>query len=189
MDSYLIVTSTEQGRETIQKLLSAQGDVRILYAANGGEARRMIAEAALSLIVINAPLRDEFGHELAQDAALSTTAGILLMVRAERADEVAARVEDAGVIVVPKPISSQLFYQAVRIVEATRKRILGLKRENVKLQQKIEDIRIVNRAKCVLIQKLNFNEEQAHRYVEKQAMDMRVTRREVAEGILQTYGD
>ena len=59
--------------------------------------------------------------------------------------------------------------------------------ENSKLTQKIEDVRIIDRAKCLLISYLKVNEQEAHRYIEKQAMDMRITRREVAEGILKTY--
>jgi len=70
---------------------------------------------------------------------------------------------------------------------ASHKRITGLKNENIKLQKKIEDIRLIDRAKCVLIQYLNMTEPQAHRYIEKQAMDMRITRAEVAQGILKTY--
>ena len=45
----------------------------------------------------------------------------------------------------------------------------------------------MDRAKCVLIQYLNMTETQAHRYIEKQAMDLRTTRRQIAEGILKTY--
>ena len=48
-------------------------------------------------------------------------------------------------------------------------------------------MRLVDRAKCTLVQYLGFTEAQAHRYLEKQAMDMRMTRREVAEEILRTY--
>ena len=59
--------------------------------------------------------------------------------------------------------------------------------ENRRLREKIEELRIVERAKCVLIEHLSFSEEQAHRYIEKQAMDRRMTRRSVAEGILNTY--
>ena len=64
---------------------------------------------------------------------------------------------------------------------------LGLQNENFKLQTKIEEIRLVNRAKCCLIQYLKFSEPQAHRYIEKQAMDTRQTRKEVAQRILSTY--
>ena len=50
----------------------------------------------------------------------------------------------------------------------------------------IEEIRLVDRAKCALIQYLSFTEQQAHRHIEKQAMDMHITK-EVALGILKTY--
>ena len=59
--------------------------------------------------------------------------------------------------------------------------------ENKKLLQKIEDIRIIDRAKCLLISYLNMSEPEAHKYIERQAMDMRITKRQVAEGIIKTY--
>ena len=46
---------------------------------------------------------------------------------------------------------------------------------------------MIDRAKCILIQYLNMTEAEAHRYIEKQAMDMRSTKRVIAEGILRTY--
>jgi response regulator NasT len=65
--------------------------------------------------------------------------------------------------------------------------MISLHNENVKLQRKIEEIRLVDRAKCTLIEVLKFSEPQAHRYIEKQAMDLRCTRKQVAENILKTY--
>ena len=50
-----------------------------------------------------------------------------------------------------------------------------------------EEIRLVNRAKWLLIGELNMTEQEAHRYIEKQAMDRCVTKRAVAEQILSTY--
>ena len=51
----------------------------------------------------------------------------------------------------------------------------------------MEDVRLVNRAKWLLIGELNMTEKEAHRYIEKQAMDRCVTKRAVAEQILSTY--
>lgn len=113
--------------------------------------------------------------------------GIILVVKTDVAEDVEAKVEDYGVVVVPKPINRAFFYHAVKMVLTARRRLMVLQTENVKLQQKIEEIRLVDRAKCCLIQYLNMTEAQAHRHIEKQAMDTRRTRREVAEGILQTY--
>ena len=55
------------------------------------------------------------------------------------------------------------------------------------LQQKVADIHTVNHAKWLLIQHDNMTENEAHRFIEKQAMDMRLSRREVAESIIRTY--
>ena len=51
----------------------------------------------------------------------------------------------------------------------------------------VEDIKLVDRAKLLLVTCLNMSEEQAHRYLEKQAMDLRVSRLEVAKQVIQTY--
>ena len=60
-------------------------------------------------------------------------------------------------------------------------------KKNVSLEDKMAEIRIVNRAKWTLIEACNMTESDAHHYIEKQAMDHCITRREVAESILQTY--
>ncbi len=102
-------------------------------------------------------------------------------------DEVAENVEDYGVLTVAKPINRMLLHQTVKLAFSTHSRVVGFKKENVQLQSKIEEMRLVDRAKCVLIQYLTMSEPQAHRYIEKQAMDMRVSKRVIAEGILKTY--
>ena len=55
------------------------------------------------------------------------------------------------------------------------------------MQRKIEEIRLIDRAKCILIQYLQMTEPQAHKYIEKQAMNLRQSRVQMAESILKTY--
>lgn len=183
----LLVSSAEKGRGQLLELIQDTDQQMVCCAQNGGEARRMMLEQDFSLIVINTPLSDEFGHDLAVVAAEKSLAGVLLLVKAEQADEVSERVEDSGVMVVSKPVSRQYFYQAYKLVVASHRRMMGMQREKDRLQDQIEEIRLVNRAKCLLIERLNMTEPQAHRYVEKQAMDLRTTRAEIARGILNTY--
>lgn len=154
---------------------------------SGTECRRSLTENDYDLVLINTPLADEFGHELAVHAAESTGAGVVLLVKAELADEVSGKVEDAGVFVVGKPLNRALLFGAVKLALAAHRRMAGLQRQNDVLQQKIEDIRLVDRAKCALIQYCQFTEPEAHKYIEKEAMDRRCTRREVALRILHTY--
>ena len=60
-------------------------------------------------------------------------------------------------------------------------------KKTLSIEEKMEEIRIVNRAKWLLISELKMDEQGAHRYIEKQAMDRCISKRAVAEEIIKTY--
>ena len=182
----LIVSATEKSHTMLTQFLTSCGvQTQFCYAASGAEARRALVNGVFDLVLVNTPLPDEFGHEMAQTAAHDTLAGVILLAKAEIADSVAEKVEDDGVLVVPKPLSRVLFMQALRLMRAARQRLTGLQSENRRLQQRIEDIRTVDRAKCLLIECCAMSEPEAHAYIEQQAMKRRRTKREIAESIIQ----
>lgn len=183
MDNLLLVSSSQKGREYFSAFFKAAGYSQITVAESGSEAKRMLDRLNYSLVFINTPLTDEFGSELSLVAATGTR-GVMLVVKGEIADDVSAKVEGSGVFVIPKPVNRAFLHQALKLVLAARSRFLGLEKENVKLQSKIEEIRLVDRAKCALIEKKGLSEAEAHRYIEKEAMDSRITRKAVAEQIL-----
>ena len=160
------------------EVLSQNSYGEIVTVTNGGEARRLLVERDFDLCIINAPLIDEFGDEFAKDIVSNGIGQVILVVRTDIYDEVST---------IAKPMNRTIFWSALKIANATYNKMCRLKKENNKLLQKIEDIRMIDRAKCILIQYLNMTEAEAHRYIEKQAMDMRSTRKVVAEGILRTY--
>lgn len=185
MENVLIITAGEKSGASLTQYLSAANvRGRLVVCLSGAEARRLLASADFDLIVINAPLPDEFGGELSQFAAQQTSAGILLLTKAEIAGAVAEKLEGDGVFVLPKPLNRDLFFQSLHLARAVHSRVSSLTRENRKLQQRIEDIRLVDRAKCILIECCAMTEPEAHSYIEKQAMDHRVNKRDVARQIL-----
>ena len=66
-------------------------------------------------------------------------------------------------------------------------RLRSLCTETASLKRKLDDTRIVTRAKLLLMSRLKMSEAEAHRYIEKTAMDTGSKRREVAESIIRTY--
>ena len=106
MVSALLVSSSEKGREMLRELMRGVPEISPAVAASGAEARRLAAEVEYDLVVINAPLSDELGDGLSCTLAMDTSAGILLLVRAETADEIAEKVEDVGVMVLGKPLGA-----------------------------------------------------------------------------------
>jgi len=188
MDSALVISNSKKMAESIVEMLTQASVTNITSVSNGGEARRMLIEKDFDLYIVNTPLPDEFGESLALNIASRGISVVILMVKAELYDEVSERVEDYGVIAIAKPINKSLFWNVLKLAIATHKKIKAFHDENKKLIQKMEDIRIIDRAKCVLISVFSMTESEAHRYIEKHAMDMRITRRKVAEEILRMYG-
>ena len=185
MERILIVSATEKSHTMLaQFLTSCHVRAELSFASAGSEARRMLLDGLFDLVLVNTPLPDEFGHELAQTVAHDTFAGVILFAKAEIADSVAEKVEDDGVFVIPKPISRVLLTQALRMTRAAHQRLTGLQSENRRLQQRIEDIRAVDRAKCLLIECCAMSEPEAHAYIEQQAMKQRRTKRQIAEAII-----
>jgi len=186
-ETALIVSYTEKSTAFFTETLSSFSCSKIAAVISCSQARQLLLEQDFDLVVINAPLKDESGESLSRHIAAKGISQVLLVVKSEYYDEVSANVEDYGVITVAKPINRHIFWSALKLAKAAGSRIRAVQAENEKLSRKIEDIRIVNRAKCMLITHIDISENEAHRYIEKQAMDMRITRRAVAERILEKY--
>ena len=105
----------------------------------------------------------------------------------ELLEQVSYKVEDYGVLTFPRPGTRQSITSAIRLAAATHNRLSAFERRAVKLESKMKEIRLVNRAKWLLIDRYNMSEEEAHKYIEKTAMDNCATRGEIAENIIRTY--
>ena len=188
MDRILIVSSGEKATAMLVNLLKEVFPVcKISFATNSIDAKRTIGDSEYDSVIINCPLSDEFGSDLAEIVTSNSNSSCVMLVKSEKADIISDKVVDYGVMVIPKPLGRQSFYRTMKFVEASRKRMLGLQTENLKLQKKLEEIRMVNRAKFALMQYLGFTEQQAHRYLEKQAMDESCTKMEVAKKVIKMY--
>lgn len=188
MERALIVSSNNEIAALAEQILRTEGFGKTAAVFSASEARRLVgSETEPELVIINAPLTDEFGQELAEMIAENTAAGIILICSGDVADEIADRVSDSGINVIPRTAAGDMLRRTVRLVIASRIRMAGLKKENPDILSRIEEMRTINRAKVTLMKYLKFTEPQAHKYIEKQAMNNRCTRLETALKILARY--
>lgn len=188
MNRALIVSSSAETSAMTEQLLRAEGFTQISLVSSGSEARRFIRTApGIGLAVICTPLSDEFGQELSVMIAEEYQAGVILICCSDIADDIAEYVCESGIYVVSRPVSKALLSEAVELASAFHGEPGDLKKESSDVLMKIEEIRLINRAKATLMKYLKFTEPQAHRYIEKQAMNSRQTRRETALHILSSY--
>lgn len=184
-EGVLLVSS--RGVDKLRLALASAGFAEVRSAASAGEARCLLAQDVRELVVINAPLPDETGLELSMELTCSTLSAVVLLVKAELMSMVYTPATEAGVLLVSKPVIPQVLQQTVQLAAATRNRLLLLSRENEQLHRKLDEIRLVDRAKCLLIERMHLTETEAHRAIEKQAMDQRLPRSRIAQAILDRY--
>ena len=182
----LIAGANDRTFDSLRELLPPDSYEAPLRAGSAGEVKRMLLETDVELVILNAPLRDEFGTQLALNLSRDNLC-VLMLVPAESFDAVCYKVEDEGILTLSKPVSRSGLLGAIKLLTAMRGKLRKLDRQNQALQEKMQDIRTVNRAKWLLIEIKRMTENEAHYYIEKQAMDMRLSRREVAENIIRTY--
>ena len=185
--SVLIVSSSVKAEEYLRDILDTVQFSPVVTASGAGEAKRMQLENHYDLVLINAPLADDFGTELAIEIAEDSASGVILFVKNELFEQVSYKAEDYGVLTVAKPGSRQGIYQAIKLLVATRRRIKTFENKAVTLEAKMKEIRLINRAKWLLIDRFKMSETEAHKYIEKTAMDNCVKRGEIAKNIIRTY--
>jgi len=173
----------------ISDVLSAASINNIDSVASAGEARRILLERDFDIIIIDAPLSDESGEDLARFISSKGLSQVILAVNSEHFIAISSICHNDGILTISKPIDRDNFWSALSLAKSVSGKLKKMHDENVKLKQKIDDIRVIDRAKCMLISYLSLSEQESHRFIEKQAMDLRSTKRAIAEEILKTYAN
>ena len=185
--SVLVVSAAERFNAALATLLPESKHSPVCTVLNISAAKRAIAERAFDYVIINAPLPDDPGIRFAIDTCNSQTTVVLLIVKSELYAEIYDKVTEHGVFTLAKPISKPVMTLALDWMASARERLRKFEKKTLSIEEKMEEIRIVNRAKWLLISELKMEEPAAHRYIEKQTMDRCIPKRKVAEEIIRTY--
>lgn len=185
--SVLVISAKENFNASLQSLLPESKYAPVQMVSSVSLAKRVLLERSFDFVFINTPLPDDFGTRFAIEISGNKGTVILLLVRNEVYEEVCDKVTEYGILTLPKPASKQMVAHTLNFMASIRERLRKLEKKSLSMEEKMKEIRLVNRAKWVLIDELKMSEADAHRYIEKQAMDRCVSRREIAEEIISTY--
>ena len=190
--SLLLVSPSEKLNSRLLPMLPPDVYEHIDTVPDAAAARLKIREREYGTVLINSPLPGGGSDRLAEEICVGTE-GVVMLVPEERYAEAAERLTQCGAFVLAKPTQPRVLLQILGAAAATNARLTKIKRraeeKETTAEAKIAEMRIVNRAKWLLIDQLKMTEKQAHRYIEKQAMDRCVTRRAIAENIMTLYND
>ena len=164
--SVLIVSAAEKINEALSSLLpeARYGPVKTVSSVSAAE--RLFAERSFDFVIINSPLPDDAGIRFAIDTLESKGTVTLLLVRTEVYNDIFEKVAPHGVFTLSKPVNRPMLVMALDWMSSMRERMRRMEKKTLSLEEKMEEIRAVNRAKWLLISELSMDEPAAHRYHE-----------------------
>ncbi|MEN9698769.1 MAG: hypothetical protein RL448_724 [Actinomycetota bacterium] len=169
-------------RLDLVEMLTEAGYKVIAEASNGREAIDLVAshKPDLAILDINMPIMD--GLTAAESIVKSTP---VLMLTAFSQRDLVSRASEIGVMAyVVKPFTINDLIPAMEIAASRFREMLELSKEVSDLTQRLETRKIIDKAKGILMKALNLSEAEAFSWIQKTAMDRRLTMKEVAEAVI-----
>ena len=182
--SMLVISGGDKFNRALEGFVPSALLPPIQCAGRISEGRRVLNVRAFDFVLVNSPLPDGTGVGFAIDVSAAPERVVVLMVKAELHGGVYQKAAPHGVFTLQKPLSRPGMDQALRWMVSAREKLRRVEKKSLSLEEKMAEIRLVNRAKWALINERGMDEPQAHRYIEKLSMDMCVTRGQVARNIL-----
>ena len=167
--------------DLVEMLIEAGYEV-VGQASNGEEAIALAGQLKPDLVIMDVKMPILDGISAAAQIISFTP---VLMLTAFSQKELVERAKEAGVMAyLVKPFSSSDLLPAMEIAMSRHKEMLGLASEVLTLQEKLETRKLIDRAKGILMQALGLSEPEAFSWIQRAAMDRRLSMKEVAEAVI-----
>lgn len=174
-------------RLDLAEMLAEEGYDVVAAVDDGEQAIAKTEELRPDLVILDVKMPRLDGIAAAERIASQRIAPVVMLTAFSQRDLV-ERARDAGAMAyLVKPFGKSDLVPAIEMAVSRFAELQLLEAEVADLSDRLETRKVVDRAKGVLQQKLNISEPDAFRWIQKTAMDLRLSMREVAEGVV-THG-
>ena len=169
-------------RLDLVEMLTEAGYEVVAQATNGLEAIALAKEFKPDLAILDVKMPELDGLSAAQEIIEIAP---VLMLTAFSQKELVERARDAGVMAyVVKPFSINDLTPAIEIAMSRHLQMRSLKEEVSDLHERLETRKIIDRAKGILMAAMNLSEPEAFGWIQRAAMDRRISMKAVAEAVI-----
>ena len=174
-------------RMDLAEMLTEEGYDVVGQAGDGAKAVELAETLRPDLVILDVKMPVLDGISAAERIASQRIAPVVILTAFSQRDLV-ERARDAGAMAyLVKPFSVTDLVPAIEMAVSRFAELTLLEAEVADLQDRLETRKAVDRAKSVLQQQLQLSEPEAFRWIQKTAMDLRLSMRQVAEGVV-THG-
>ena len=172
-------------RMDLVEMLSEEGYVVVGEAGDGEAAVALTSELKPDLVVMDVKMPKMDGISAAEQIASQRIAPVVMLTAFSQRDLVDRARQAGAMAYVVKPFSKADLVPAIEIARARFAEIQAVEAEVTDLTERLESRKAVDRAKGLLQTGLGLTEPEAFRWIQKTAMDLRKSMREVAEGVIE----
>ena len=180
--SVLVVSASENFIKMLKQNLSSSKYNLVKYTSSISSAKRANVEKLYDIVIIDTPLPDGTGDSFAVDISSNQASIVMMLVHYDLYTQVHENYARHGIFIKRKPS----LQTALEWLESARERIRPFEKKTLSIEDRMQEIRKVNQAKLFLITEKGMSEDEAHKYISKQAMDRCVSKRAIAEEILKS---
>jgi len=174
-------------RMDLAEMLDDEGFEVVGQAGDGQRAVELAEELRPDLVILDVKMPVLDGIAAAERIAAQRIAPVVILTAFSQR-ELVERARDAGAMAyLVKPFSATDLVPAIEMAVSRFAELSAVEREVADLTERLETRKLVDRAKGVLQQDLGLTEPEAFRWIQKTAMDLRLSMRQVAEGVI-THG-
>ncbi|WP_121252662.1 ANTAR domain-containing response regulator [Nocardioides ferulae] len=171
-------------RMDLAEMLAEEGYDVVGQAGDGEKAVQLAEELRPDLVILDVKMPVLDGIAAAERIAQARIAPVVMLTAFSQRDLV-ERARDAGAMAyLVKPFSQSDLVPAIEMAVSRFTELTLLEREVADLTERLETRKAVDRAKSVLQQQLELSEPDAFRWIQKTAMDLRLSMRQVADGVI-----
>ncbi|MFX4271305.1 ANTAR domain-containing response regulator [Propionibacteriaceae bacterium Y1685] len=172
-------------RTDLVEMLGEEGYEVVGEVGDGAEAVDKARELKPDLVVMDVQMPKMDGITAAETIASERIAPVVMLTAFSQRDLV-ERARDAGAMAyVVKPFDRSDLVPAIEMALARFEEIRAVEAEVADLSERLASRKAVDQAKALLQQGLGLSEADAFRWIQKTAMDLRKSMREVAEGVIE----
>ena len=175
-------------RLDLVELLTEEGYDVVGEAGDGEEAVKLARELNPDLVIMDVKMPKMDGISAAEIIAEERIAPVVMLTAFSQRDLVERAREAGAMAYVVKPFGASDVVPAIEIAMGRFQEIKAIEDELVSLEERLESRKVIDQAKGILQESLGLTEPEAFRFIQKTAMDLRKSMREVAEGVIDTKG-
>lgn len=185
----LIISSSVKFSDSLSPIVKRLTGRDTFCALSIAEAQKILMTNPVYAIILNAPLSDGFGIEFSVKCAKEKNFAVLMFIPKEFSEQASEKTSQHGILILPKPNTQDVVEQSISLLDATAKKICCLKNTEDGNISKMEELKLITRAKLILISSFGMTEMSAHKLIEKRAMESRKTKSAIARSIITSYGN